>query len=191
MKVFTHYSVDSLANTFLVAPEGPGAAIAVDPGVLDVPLLKLIEDRGYYIRHILVTHPEGTHLRGVRTIMRVYDATIYAATPRVLSFAANRVNDGDVLDLDGFEVEVVSVPSYLRDAVVYRIRHVLFPGRVLSAGVIGEVANPYVRSLLVGLVRRKLLALPPETLVFPFIGPPTTIGIESETNPDLTRPIVR
>ncbi|MFP4431289.1 MAG: MBL fold metallo-hydrolase [Spirochaetaceae bacterium] len=191
MKVFTHYSVDNLANTFLVAPEGPGAAIAVDPGVLDVPLLKLIEDRGYYIRHILVTHPEEMHLRGIRTIMRVYDATIHAATPRVLSFPANRVNDGDTLDLDGFEVEVISVPSYLREAVVYRVRHVLFPGRVLSAGVIGEVANPYVRSLLVGLVRRKLLTLPPETLVFPFLGPPTTIGIESETNPDLTRPIVR
>ncbi len=191
MKVFTHYSVDNLANTFLVAPDGPGAAIVVDPGVLDVPLLKLIEDRGYYIRHILVTHPEEIQLRGIRTIMRVYDATIHAATPRVLSFPANRVNDGDTLDLDGFEVQVVSVPSYLREAVVYRIRHVLFPGRVLSAGVIGEVANPYVRSLLVGLVRRKLLVLPPETLVFPFLGPPTTIGIESETNPDLTRPIVR
>ncbi len=191
MKVFTHYSVANLANTFLLAPEGPGPAIAVDPGVLDVPLLQLIEDRGYYISHILVTHPEETQLRGIRTILRVYDAKIYAATPRVLSFPAHRVEDGDVLDLAGFSVEVISVPSYLRDAVVYRINHVLFPGRVLSAGVIGEVANPYVRSLLVGLVRRKLLSLPPETLVFPFLGPPTTIGIESETNPDLTQPIVR
>jgi glyoxylase-like metal-dependent hydrolase (beta-lactamase superfamily II) len=191
VKVFTHYSVEALANTFLVAPNDPGAAIMVDPGVLDVPLLKIIEDRGYYVKHILVTHPEEMNLRGIRTIMRVYDATIHAATPRVLSFPAHRVNDGDRLDLDGFDVEVISVPSYLRDAVVYRIHHVLFPGRVLSAGIIGEVANPYVRSLLVGLVRRKILTLPPETLVFPFLGPPTTIGLEAETNPDLTRPIVR
>lgn len=191
MKVFTHYSVEALANTFLVAPNEPGTAIMVDPGVLDVPLLKIIEDRGYYVKHILVTHPEEMNLRGIRTIMRVYDATIYAATPRVLSFPANRVEDGDRLDIDGFDVEVISVPSYLRDAVVYRINHVLFPGRVLSAGIIGEVANPYVRSLLVDLVRRKILTLPPETLVFPFLGPPTTIGLEAETNPDLTRPIVR
>ncbi len=191
MKVFTHYSVEALANTYVVAPEGPGPAIVIDPGVLDVPLLRLIEERRYYIKHILVTHPEETQLRGIRTIMRVYDATIHAAAPRVLTFPSHRVEDGDRMNLDGFDVEVISVPSYLREAVVYRIGHVLFPGRVLSAGVIGEVANPYVRALLVGLVERKIMALPPETLVFPFLGPPTTIGIEAQTNPDLTRPIVR
>ena len=46
MKIYTHFSVMGFSNTYLVGPHGGGEAILIDPGVMDLPLLRLIESRG-------------------------------------------------------------------------------------------------------------------------------------------------
>ena len=56
MKLFFHFSVSGFSNTYLLGKEDQGDAIIVDPGVMNVPLLNMIEGNGYYVRSILVTH---------------------------------------------------------------------------------------------------------------------------------------
>ena len=54
MKLFNHFAAVGFSNTYLVGGDNEKDAILIDPGVMDVPLLNLIEDNGYYIRHILI-----------------------------------------------------------------------------------------------------------------------------------------
>jgi len=61
---------------------------------------------------------------------------------------------------------------------------VVFGGDVLFRGSIGRYDFPggSGRLLLEG-IRRKLYALPPDTVIYPGHGPVTTIGHEQQTNP--------
>ena len=61
----------------------------------------------------------------------------------------------------------------------------LFTGDLLSAGAIGTTRDGYARGLLLATVRRKLLPLGDEVLIFPGHGPPSKIGIEKLYNPFL------
>ena len=64
---------------------------------------------------------------------------------------------------------------------------VLFCGDALFAGGIGRTDFPGGSyDTLVSAVRRRLLTLPPETVVYPGHGDITTIGREAESNPFLT-----
>jgi glyoxylase-like metal-dependent hydrolase (beta-lactamase superfamily II) len=61
----------------------------------------------------------------------------------------------------------------------------LFTGDALSAGGTGKTRDGYARGLLLETIRRKLLPLGDETLLFPGHGPPSKIGIEKLYNPFL------
>ncbi|MCX6957971.1 MAG: MBL fold metallo-hydrolase [Verrucomicrobiae bacterium] len=65
--------------------------------------------------------------------------------------------------------------------------NILFGGDVLFAGGVGRWDLPGGDGkLLIAGIRKKLLTLPPETLVLPGHGPETTIGMEAQTNGYLT-----
>jgi glyoxylase-like metal-dependent hydrolase (beta-lactamase superfamily II) len=61
---------------------------------------------------------------------------------------------------------------------------VVFTGDALFAGGIGRPDFPGgSRKTLLESIHRRLLALPPETLVYPGHGPATTVGEEAANNP--------
>jgi len=187
MKVYTHYTVASLSNTYLIGPDHGGEAILVDPGSFDGRLLELIEGNKYYLSHILITHVEENHVSGLKTLKKIYDAEIHAAGTRQLySFPCAPVQSGQTVKLGEFDVEAIGVPAHTRDSLMYRIGHMIFAGDVFSAGVVGDVPNPYARALLVETVREQLHDFPPHTVIFPCHGPPTTWAIERASNPDIT-----
>ena len=59
----------------------------------------------------------------------------------------------------------------------------VFTGDTLSAGGTGRTRDGYARGLLLESVRRKLLSLADEVLLFPGHGPPTKVGVEKLYNP--------
>lgn len=186
MRVYTHYAIDSLANSYVLGPDGPGAAVLIDPAVLDHEMLGLIEGNSYDVRAILVTHCDEQHLRGLHTILRVYtEATIYAAVPEVRGFPAERIDHGTTLEVCGMSIATIGLPGHSRDSFAFYVPGYLFTGCALTAGEIGYVPNPYAKAMLTANIRERLLTLPPETVVFPFEGPPTSIRIEQELQPAL------
>jgi glyoxylase-like metal-dependent hydrolase (beta-lactamase superfamily II) len=159
--------------------------VLVDPSVFDAPLLQAIESNHLYVRSILVTHAHNAHIRGIRGILRVYEARIYASQPSVLELPARRIADRDELDLGGIRLRVIETPGHSIDSLCFLAGHMLFTGDTLSAGGIGTTRDGYARGLLLETVRRKLLSLGDETLVFPGHGPPSKVGIEKLYNPSL------
>lgn len=186
MRVYSHYSIDSLANSYVVGPSGPGDAVLIDPAVLDAQMLGLIEGNSYYIRGILVTHCERAHLKALRAILRVYPrAQVFAAVPQVHGTRANRVEHGQRIELCGMQFAAISLPGHSRDSFAYYVPGFVFTGCAVTAGETGVVQNPYAKALLISNVHERILTLPAETVIFPFHGPPSSVMIERSLQPTL------
>lgn len=186
MKLYFHFAVVGFANTYLIGPPDGGDAILVDPGIMDKELLTLIESNHYYIKTILVTHHHISHVKGIRTLKKIYDADIYAFSPYILDFASIPIKDGDRFTAaSNIEVEVIEVPGHSSDSLVYHIGGMVFTGDVLAAGRAGNTKNSFSRALLLRSIDEKLFHLPDSTLVLPGHGPPSTLKAEKMFNPDI------
>ena len=180
-----HFSVAGFSNCYLVARESSGDAILVDPGVMNISLLKAIESNGYYIRSVFVTHSHDSHVRGLKTLKKIYDADVYAYADEIESFPCIRVSDGEAVECCGLTITPVSVSGHSADSIVYKIDRMLFTGDVLSAGRVGSTPNAYARALLVEAIQKRILGLSGDYLVFPGHGSPSTLDSERRTNPSL------
>ncbi|MFW5711371.1 MAG: MBL fold metallo-hydrolase [Spirochaetota bacterium] len=186
MKLYFHFAVVGFANTYLIGPPDGGDAILVDPGIMDKELLTLIENNRYYIKTILVTHHHNSHVKGIRTLKKIYDADIYSFSPYILDFPSIPIKDGDkFIAASDIEVEVIEVPGHSSDSLVYHIGGMVFTGDVLAAGRAGNTKNSFSRALLLRSIDEKLFNLPDTTLVLPGHGPPSTLKAEKMFNPDI------
>ena len=49
MRCYINFSLSGFSNTYIVGPDGPGDALIIDPGEMNVKLLNLIENNNFYI----------------------------------------------------------------------------------------------------------------------------------------------
>lgn len=187
MKIFFHFSVIGFSNTYLVGNDEGGEAILIDPGHMDIELLKLIEENNFSIRHILLTHRHDSHTLGIKTLMKIYDFDIYANNPYILDFPVEIMGDSSSMVLSGIEVSAHLVPGHSSDSLVYKIGDALFTGDVLMAGRLGSTSSSLNRSLLIRSINEKLLCFNDRTIIFPGHGSPTTLGVELLVNPLIKR----
>lgn len=185
MRVLCHFAVVGLSNTYLIGPDDGGDAILVDPSRFDTPLLNMIEDNGYYVRSILVTHDHDNHIRGTATTLKIYDAEIFGAADKIQGFPCTRVEEGKSFELQGFTIEPLEIRGHSADSLVYRIDNYLFTGDILSAGRMGTSGNTWGKANLIKDIKDKLFTLPRDTILLPGHGPPSTLEIEHLTNLDI------
>ena len=185
MKLYSLFSSVGFSNSYLIGPEEGGPAVLVDPGKFDIPLLQAVEGNGLSVRWIFVTHAHGAHINGVRPLLKVYDAGIFTNQPSALDFPAHHVQDGDVLDCGAVSVSVIETPGHSIDSVCFLIGNFLFTGDTLNAGGIGRTRDGYARGLLLSSIRKRILPLGDDILVFPGHGPPTKLSVEKAFNPYL------
>jgi len=179
MKLFNHFAAVGFSNTYLVGNEENREAILIDPGVMDVPLLNLIEDNEYYIRHILITHSHRNHFGGINILLKIYDAKVYAALPELDSIPSRVLSEG-LHTFSGLEVEVIPIMGHSDDSLVYRIGHFYFTGDILSAGRTGTAPDKVSKDLLFLELEQKIFSRDVHEILLPGHGPPTTIKAESE-----------
>jgi hydroxyacylglutathione hydrolase len=185
VRFFSFFSSMGFSNSYLIGSDDGQEAILIDPGVFDVQLLRTVEGNKLTLRRILVTHSHSAHIHGIKTILKVYDVDVYSNQPSVLDFAAHHIQDGETLSFDSLTVRVLETPGHSIDSLCFLIDGLLFTGDTLNAGGIGRVKNGYARGLLLSSIRKRLLPLGDEVMVFPGHGPPTKIGIEKAYNPYL------
>lgn len=93
---------------------------------------------------------------------------------------------GQRLAIGGIELEVRHVPGHSPGHVCFVAPGAVVSGDVLFEGSIGRIDLPggdY--DTLIASIRRELLTLPDDTVVYPGHGASTTIGRERTTNPFL------
>ncbi|MBN1834794.1 MAG: MBL fold metallo-hydrolase [Spirochaetales bacterium] len=187
MRLYSYFSIINFSNSYLLGPDGPGDAVLIDAGIFDTGLLSLIEEHGFYLRHVLLTHGHRAHVNGISTLLKVYDATVHCHDPEQLSFPAQAVRESRSLKVAGFEFRVLETPGHSSDSVCYLSEQLLFTGDTLSAGRIGETDTAFERALLLTSIRKKILSLGQDVFIFPGHGPPTRLEVERLLNPALAQ----
>ncbi len=185
MKFFSYFSVTGFSNSYLIGPEQGGNAILIDPGIFDVPLLKLIEDNNLYIKYILLTHSHESHISGINTLLKVYNSEIFSKNPSILNFLSTKVEEGDELKLGEYLVLVKEAPAHSSDSLLFVLNNFLFTGDTLFSGNIGPTTDNISHELLMTFINEKILSLNDDYFIFPGHGPPTKVGIERILNPYL------
>ncbi|MDA3955560.1 MBL fold metallo-hydrolase [Oceanispirochaeta sp.] len=178
MKLFNHFAAVGFSNTYLVGGDSGGEALLIDPGVMDVPLLELIEKNDYYIKHILITHSHWNHYGGVNTLLKIYNAQVYSAIPFLENQPCHVLKEGKY-EFTGQEVEVIPVRGHSDDSLVYKIGHFYFTGDILSAGRTGTTPDKVSREKLFLELKEKIFSRDFHGIVLPGHGPPSTIKAEA------------
>ena len=201
MRLYFHYCASGFSNTYLLgtdispdneAIDGPELQdqpareiIIIDPGMLDPGLLGIIEDNDYSLMGVLITHDHGHHVRGLRSILRIYNTDIYSINPVVAGYKTHLVRDGEFVSIGQFKTEIFSIPGHSADSAVFRIDRLLFTGDAITAGLLGSTASSYSAATQRSAIQRKILSLPGDYTILPGHGPPTSLEAERRFNQDL------
>jgi glyoxylase-like metal-dependent hydrolase (beta-lactamase superfamily II) len=177
-----HYSAKNFTNTYILGPDGGGDAILVDPCVLDVPLLETIEKHELYIRWVLITRCQEHHVRGLKTLKKIYDAQIFSRQANVADFDCQVVKPGTRLQLGDFQIDVFCFPELAHDAAVYKVNSWMFCGDLISAGRPGKTSSPYAKANLLQALERRFFQGHDDLFLFPGEGPPSPMRGEKLFN---------
>ena len=97
------------------------------------------------------------------------------------------LTDGDELEVGNLHIQVLATPGHTPGGVCFYVpeEHALITGDTLFANSVGRTDLPGgdPRALTESL--KRLLALPPETIVHPGHGPSSTLAQERQHNPRL------
>lgn len=185
MKIYFHMNIESFSNCYVVVNEETLSAIIIDPGKITKEMINQLEDNGYKPVAVLITHNHPGHLRGLSTLLKIYDATVYAAEPVVNEISTTMIHGEGKLMIGGLEVEYFPVPGHTPDSIVYKIGSVLFTGDVIGAGTIGETNSNYSKMILKRGIEQKILTQSEDTTIMPGHGPLTTVAAERSFNLDI------
>lgn len=169
-------------NTWVLAEPSATRAVVVDPGPDDEAhlraVLAAVAAEGRTVAVSLLTHGHPDHAAGARRFAELSGASVraYDEAHRVGSAG---LADGDVIEVDGLEVGVVTTPGHTADSVCFLLpadRAVLTGDTVLGRGTT-VVAHPDGRltDYLASLRRLRALAGPATVdTVLPGHGPVRT-----------------
>ena len=191
-------------NCYVVRPSrGATEAVVVDPGGDAAELRLELARLGASVAAILITHGHWDHLGGVADLAEGTGAPVYMAKDEramlenlpdlvpqgviARGYTADTFLRGDeTLELGGIEFETVRVPGHSPAHLAYHAEGSLFSGDVLFQNSVGRTDLPGADwETLVESIRLLSDRFPPETVVYPGHGPPTTLGAELERNPFL------
>lgn len=182
--------------------------VVVDPGFEPDAIVAWIESRKLEPRAILLTHGHSDHIAGNAFLKarwpdlpilvgrdeaaKLGDPEANLSAPFGLPLtsppADRLVSHGERLHEAGLDFEVRRIPGHSAGHVVFLLADcsppLVFGGDVLFHEGIGRTDFPDgdFQALAAG-IRGQLYPLPPETIVFPGHGEPTTIGHERRHNP--------
>ncbi|TWT34939.1 MBL fold metallo-hydrolase [Blastopirellula retiformator] len=198
-------------NTYIVRKVDSSDCLVVDPGLEPHKILDFLKQNQLTPVAILNTHGHSDHIGGNADLKKTYpdapliigrgDAEKLNDPQKNLSAgfglalisppADQVVDEGDVLDLAGIQLEVREAPGHSVGHVVFVIHdaQAILGGDVLFAGSIGRT-DFFDGDFgdLRDAIHNKLFTLPGDFVVYPGHGPATTIAEEIEENPFVGKP---
>jgi len=165
-------------------------AVMIDSGYNPEGMLRAIERERLTLTAICLTHGHADHAGGIDAILARHPVPIYMGEEDwdLLGWqpptASRRfVRDGDALRIGGAELKFVTTPGHTPGGVCYRATDYCFVGDTLFAGSIGRANPPALYPAHLESVRRRVLTLPEQLILFPGHGPATTVREERDHNP--------
>jgi glyoxylase-like metal-dependent hydrolase (beta-lactamase superfamily II) len=195
-------------NTYILADNSGDCAI-IDCGCYDQnefdELNDLIREKNLKPVVLLNTHCHLDHIFGNRFMLEKYNLGPYCHKDdennrksslnhaRMFGLAmepppepAGYLNDGQIISFGQSELASIHVPGHAPGSLAFYVEKdkIVFTGDALFAGSIGRTDLPGGNyETLINSIKNKLFTLPSDTAVYPGHGDPTSIGVETETNP--------
>ena len=157
MKVYFHLCIDGFTNSYVIVNDDPAVmeAIIVDPGQISNDIIRQIEDGGYKLVAVLITHNHAHHINGLRTLTKIYNPTVYAADSETYGMNSSILNGDGMTRIANLNVEFFSIPGHSPDSMVYKIGDVLFTGDTIIPGETGSTSSQYSKKLLCSKIKEQ------------------------------------
>ena len=201
MEIITYYGTPFITNGYVL--RDGGEAIVIDPGEITETMKQAIE--GHKVTMVLNTHchidhcmanAEAVELTGAPLVLPEAELPLLRAMPDQGAMFGVPVKPspepdrfieaGDTVTIGSVELAVRAAPGHSPGHIILVGDDFVIGGDVLFRGSIGRTDLPggdYEQ--LMESIRREMLSLPDETVVYSGHGPETTIGEERASNPFL------
>ena len=150
-------------------------------------IAKAVGDRK--VKGIIATHGHNDHVDAAPPLSKLVDAPVYLHPgDDMLWYEQNpneafvNLGDGDIFSIAGTELKAMSTPGHSPGSVVLYAEEagVLFSGDTLFQGGPGATGRSYSSfDTIIDSLQKRVLDLPPETIVRTGHGDHTTIGEEA------------
>lgn len=174
-----------------------GEAVIVDTAYNANAMLEMLAKRKLRLRAICLTHGHSDHADGIDAILKAHPVPVYLG-PDDLDLLSWRPSqdvlhvpkEDGTLQVGGLGLRFMPTPGHTPGGVCYRLEQagepMCFVGDTLFAGSIGRSNPAGLYQTHLASVRQRVLALPPDTRLFPGHGPATTVHEERLHNPFAT-----
>lgn len=191
-------------NCFFLINEDTKELLIIDPADRAQGIIDWIQSEGLKPVAILLTHGHFDHIMAVEGLRKEYQIPMYASKDEVEVLANPKLNvstmmgayvsmkadelfaDGDVLELAGMKLKVISTPGHTIGSVCFYIEEekMLISGDTLFEASVGRTDFPTGSSRqLIHSIKTRLFILPEDVNVFPGHGEVTSIAYEKTHNP--------
>ena len=186
-------------NCYFLYEEGKTDVIFIDPADKGGYLYEVLQQRGFHVAGILLTHGHFDHIWGVKELADLSGAEVWAAEAekdvlesddlnssarvgRACTVKADHyVKDGDTITIAGMTCRMILTPGHTKGSCCYFYREngVLIAGDTMFCNGYGRTDLPTgSMAALYRSMKRLCTELPDETIVYPGHGPATSIGYE-------------
>jgi glyoxylase-like metal-dependent hydrolase (beta-lactamase superfamily II) len=167
-------------NVFVLRCTDTGDAVLLDAANEHELLLELCKDLG--VRRVLETHGHWDHIQAVPQLRDAgYSVGVTAADAAMLPSYDEVLDDDSVIPVGRLRLHTIATPGHTPGSMCFLVEGhpVLFSGDTLFPGGPGNTTfEGGDFATIIESVDRRLFTLPPDTLVLPGHGDPTTIGTE-------------
>lgn len=190
------FTIDRLTNDYpehcYVVTARSGECLIVDPGEQAERIVSTATQDGRRPVAILITHRHQDHVGALVPVQKATSAPVYVqdtdveGAANVPAHAVRTLKGDQSCEVGPFRVEALHTPGHTPGSATYVLRSgaatAAFCGDTMFAGSAGNARAGY-EVLQASL--RKIVALPPETVLYPGHGPASTVANELEWNPFL------
>jgi glyoxylase-like metal-dependent hydrolase (beta-lactamase superfamily II) len=189
--IFHQFFSDDQDSSYLLADPVTRYAAVLDPEVqAERGYLEVIRRLDLRLMYVIETHAHESHLSAAPALRAETGARLIAHSSADLACVDMDVDDGDSIFVGEEYLRVMATPGHSPCSLSYLWRDRVFTGHTLLAGAAGPCQRADADAgRLFDSIRRRLFALPDETLVCPGRAtgqrPVSSIGRERAANTDL------